>query len=109
MTAVTLHSDFRVQEEEICHCFHLPPFYLHEMMGLDAMILVFFFFLIFSFNLAFSLSSYTLIRRLLSPSSLSAIRRVSFTYLRLLIFLQSINIFDNLCIMLNIEEYSLII
>ena len=73
---VTIHSDFRVQEEEICHCFHLSPFYLHEVMGLDAMILVF---LIFGFKLAFSLSAYTLIKRLLSPSSLSATRMVSST------------------------------
>ena len=28
MAAVTIRSDFRAQEEEICHCFHLPPFYL---------------------------------------------------------------------------------
>ena len=28
MAAVTIHSDFRAQEEEICHCFHLFPFYL---------------------------------------------------------------------------------
>ena len=23
-----IHSDFRTQEEEICHCFHYSPFYL---------------------------------------------------------------------------------
>ena len=28
MAAVTIHSDFRVQEEETCHCFHVFPFYL---------------------------------------------------------------------------------
>ena len=28
MAAVIIHSDFRVQEEEICHYFHLFPFYL---------------------------------------------------------------------------------
>ena len=28
MAAVTIHSDFRAQEEEICHYFHLFPFYL---------------------------------------------------------------------------------
>ena len=28
MAAVTIHSDFRVQEEEICHYFHLSPLYL---------------------------------------------------------------------------------
>ena len=41
MAAVTIRSDFRAQEEEICHYFHLSPFYLHELMGPDAMILVF--------------------------------------------------------------------
>ena len=57
----------------------------HDIMGLDAMILVFF--LIFSFKPALSLSSFTLIKRLFSSSSLSAIRVVSSTYLMLLIFL----------------------
>ena len=55
------------------------PSIYHEVMGLDAVILVF---LIFSFKSAFSLSSFTLIKRL-SFSSLSAIRVVSSTYLRL--------------------------
>ena len=75
--------------------FTFPLSICHEVMGLDAMILVL---LIFSFKLAFSVSSYTLIKRLLSSSSLSATRKLSSTYLRLLIFLQSINVFDNLCI-----------
>ena len=42
--AVTIHSDFRAQEEEICHDFHLSPSICHEVMGSDAVILVFFFF-----------------------------------------------------------------
>ena len=41
------------------------------------------------FKSAFSLSSFTFIKRLFSASSLSAIRVVSFAYLRLLIFLPS--------------------
>ena len=49
----------------------------HEVIGLDAMISVF---LIFSFKPGFSLSSFTLIKKLFSSSSLSAIRVVSFTY-----------------------------
>ena len=53
-------------------------------MGLDAIILVF---LIFSFKLALSLSSLTVIKRFFSSSLLSAIRMVSSAYLRLLIFL----------------------
>ena len=73
MAAATILSDFRAQEEEIYHYFHLFPLYLHEIMGLDAMVLVF---LIFSFKLALSLSSFTLIKRLFSYFSLSAIRVV---------------------------------
>ena len=41
MAAITIHSDFGVQENKICHCFHVFPIYLHEVMELDAMILVF--------------------------------------------------------------------
>ena len=60
------------------------PSICHEVMGLDAMILVF---LILSFKPAVSLSSFTLIKSLFSSSSLSSIRVVSSTYLRLLMFL----------------------
>ena len=28
MAAVIIHSNFRAQEEEIGHCFHISPFYL---------------------------------------------------------------------------------
>ena len=56
----------------------------HEVMGPDAMILVF---LIFSLKPAHSLSSFTLIKRLFSSSLLSAIRVVSYAYPKLLIFL----------------------
>jgi len=56
-------------------------------MGLDAMIFVFW---MLSFKPAFSLSSFTFIRRLFSSSSLSAIRVVSSAYLRLLIFFPAI-------------------
>ena len=35
MASVTICSDFRAQEEEICHYFHLLPFHLHAVMGLD--------------------------------------------------------------------------
>ena len=84
MVAVTICSDFRAQEEEICHCFHLFPFYLPWSNGARCQDLSF---LIFSFRPAFSLSSFTLIKRLLSSPSLSAIRVVSSAYLRLLMFL----------------------
>ena len=51
------------------------------------MILVF---LMLSFKPAYSLSSFTFIKRFFSSSSLSAIRVVSSAYLRLLIFLPAI-------------------
>ena len=51
-----------------------------EVMGLDAMI---FHFWMLSFKPAFSLSSFTFLKRLFSSSSLSAIRVVSFACLRL--------------------------
>ena len=53
----------------------------HEIMGPDATILVF---CMLSFKPAFPLFSITLIKRLFSSSSLSAIRVVSSGYLRLL-------------------------
>ena len=59
----------------------------HEVMGLDAMILIF---CMLSFKSAFSLSSFTFIKRLFSSSLLSAVRVVSSGYLRLLIFLPAI-------------------
>ena len=53
----------------------------HEMMGPDAMILVF---LMLSFKPAFSLSTFTLIKWFFSSLSLSAIRVISSAYLRYL-------------------------
>ena len=88
MASVTIHSDFRAQEEEICHHFHLPPSICHEVMGWDTVIILFFQYLVLS--RLFPLSSFTLIKRLFSSSSLSAIRVVSSGYLRLLIFLPAI-------------------
>ena len=52
----------------------------YEVMGLETMIFVF---LTLSFKLAFLFSSFTLINRLFSASSLPAIRVVSSAYLRL--------------------------
>ena len=65
----------------------VAPFICHEVMGLDAMIFVFW---MLSFKPTFSLSSFNFIKRLFSSSSLSAIRVVSSAYLRLLIFLPAI-------------------
>ena len=58
-----------------------------ELMGPDAMILVFW---MLSFKPTFSLSSFTFIKRLFSSSLLSAIGVVSSAYLRLFIFLLAI-------------------
>ena len=63
-----------------------PPI-CHEVMGLDAMTLIF---QMLNFKPIFSLSSYTFIKRLFISSSLSVIRVVSSSYLRLLIFLLAI-------------------
>ena len=65
----------------------ISPSICHKVMGPEAMTLVFW---MLSFKPTFSLSSFTFIKRLFSSSSLSAIRVVSSTYLRLLIFLPAI-------------------
>ena len=59
----------------------------HEVMGPDAMILGFW---MLSFKPAFLLSFFTLIKRLFSSPSFSAIRVESPAYLRLLLFLPAI-------------------
>ena len=56
---------FGTQENEVCHCFHCFPFICHEVMGPDAMMLVFW---MLSFKTDFSLSFSTLIKRLFSFS-----------------------------------------
>ena len=65
----------------------ISPSIWHEVMGPDAMILVF---QILSFKPVFSFSSFTLTKRFFSSSSLSAIRVVSSASQRLLIFLPAI-------------------
>ena len=59
----------------------------HEVTGPDDMIFVFW---MLSFKPAFSLSSFTFIKKLFSSSLLSAIKVVSSAYLRLLVFLLAI-------------------
>ena len=73
------------EPKKVCHYFHCFPI-CHEVMGSDAMILVFW---MLSFKPTFSLSSFIFINRLYS-SSLSAIRVVSSAFLRLQIFLPAI-------------------
>ena len=63
------------------------PSIYHEEMGPDATILLF---LVFNFKLAFVLFFFTLIKRFFSPSLLSAVRVISSTYLRLLMFLPAV-------------------
>ena len=65
----------------------VPPSICHEVMGLDAMILVF---LMLSFKPTFPLSSFAFFKRLFSSSLVSAIRVMSSAYLRLLLFLPAI-------------------
>ena len=65
----------------------VSPLVYHEVMGPDAMILVF---LMLSFKPTFSLSSFTFIKRRFSSSLLSALSVGSSAYLRLLIFLPEI-------------------
>ena len=79
MAAVTIHSDFRPQEE-ICHYFYLSrPSICHEAVGPDAMILVFkILFLSRLFDSSPSPSS---------RGSLVLLHFLPFTYLRSLMFL----------------------
>ena len=65
----------------------VSPSICHDVLGPDAMILVFW---MLSIKPTFSLSSFTFVKRLFSSSSLSTIRVVSSAYLRLLIFLLAI-------------------
>ena len=62
------------------------PSVCHEVMGPDAIILVF---VLLTLSQLFH-SPFTFINRLFSSSSLSAIRMVSYAYLRLLVFLLAI-------------------
>ena len=87
MATVTICSDFGAPQNKSVTVFIVSPSICHEVMGLDAMILVFW---MLNFKPIFSLSSFTFINRLFSSSSLSAIRVVSSAYLRLLIFLPAI-------------------
>ena len=82
MAAVTICSDSGAQNNKVSVSIVSPSIY-HEVMGLDAMISVFW---MLSFKPNFSLSSFTFIKRIFS-SSLSAIRVVSSVYLRLFVLI----------------------
>ena len=87
MAAVTICSDFGAQKIKSVTVSIVSPSICHEMMGLDAIILVFW---MLNFKPTFSLSYFTFFNRLFSSSLLCAIRVVSSAYLRLLIFLPAI-------------------
>ena len=87
MAAITIYSDFGAQKNKVSHCFHFFPIYLPWNDGTRCHDLSF---KMLNFKPTFSLSSLTFIKRLLSSSSLYAIRVVSSAYLRLLIFLLAI-------------------
>ena len=77
---------FAAQKNKICHCFHFSPLYLPWSHGTRCHDLSIFN-VVFQ---AFSLSSFTVFKRLFSSSSLLAITVISSAYLRLLIFLLGI-------------------
>ena len=65
MAAVIVCSNFGAQENKLYHCFHCYPICLHEVMGLDAMIFIFW---MLNFKPAFSLSPLTFIAGVSSSS-----------------------------------------
>ena len=83
MAAVTIHSDFGAKKIRSVSAYIVSPSTDDEAMGTPAMILVFW---MLSFKPAFSLSSFTFIKRRFSSSLLSPISVVSSTYLRFLDF-----------------------
>ena len=87
MAVVTICNDFGAPKIKSLTVSTVSPSICYQVMGPDAMILVFW---MLSFKPDFSLLSFTFIKRLFSFSSLSALRVVSSAYLRLLIFLQTI-------------------
>ena len=87
MPSVTICSDFGVQENKVCHYFQCFPVYLPWSDGTGCHDIRFW---MLSFKPAFSLSFFIFIKRLFSSSLLSAIRVLSYTYLRLLIFYRAI-------------------
>ena len=82
MAAVTICSDFEAPKIKSVSVSTVTPSIFHEVMGLDDMILAFW---MLNFKPAFSLSSFSFIKRLFSSSSFSAIRVVPSAYLKLLI------------------------
>ena len=88
MAAVTVHSILEPKKIKSVIVSIFSPYICYEVIRLNIMILVF---LMLSFKPVFSLSYFTFIKRLFS-SLISAIRVLSSTHLRLLIFLLAISI-----------------
>ena len=84
---VTIYSDLEPKKRKSVTTSTFLLSICHAVMGPDAMILVCLFVCLFCLNPTLSLSSFILIKRLFSSSSLSAIRVLSSTHLRLLMFL----------------------
>ena len=86
MASVTICSGFGAPQNKVTVSI-VSPSISHEVMGPDALILVFW---MLSFKLTFSLSSFNFIKRNFSSSLLSTIRMMSSVYLRLLKFLPAV-------------------
>ena len=84
ITSAVILEPPKIKSDTVCTG---SPSISHEVLGPDAMILVFG---MLSFKPTFSLSSFTFIKGLFSSSSFSAVSVVSSAYLRLLIFLLAI-------------------
>ena len=80
---ITTHSDFEGQENKSVIASTFPPSIYYYMMVQDVMILVF---IVLNVKPAFSFSSFTLIKRLFSSSSLSTIKVVSYLRYHFCIF-----------------------
>ena len=87
MSAIAICIDFRVKKIKSVTVSIVAPSICHEVMGPDAMILVFW---MLGFKPDFSTLLFHFIKRLFISSSLSAIRVGSSAYLRLLILLREI-------------------
>ena len=88
IAAITICSDFGVQDNKICHCFQCFTLNLPEVMRKDAMIFIFKKY--FEFQASFFSLFFTFFKRLFRFSSHSAIRVLASAYLMLLIFLLEI-------------------
>ena len=90
MAAVIICNDFGAQENKICHCFHSSLFYSPWSDETGAMILVFW---MLSCKPAFSLSSFTFIRRLFSSLGYHRMATTILDFCEKLIWYVNLNLF----------------